>query len=172
MYSSIEELPREKLMELLVDYTKNWIAHDGLWFQSIEAKRGMDEAMEHDINAWRKFAVVEANRIKKFLDLPDNSGIEGLEAAFRLRMHAPVNKAIIKTSGNTLTYKIESCRVQNARKRKGMPYHPCKRVGIVKHEEFAKAIDERFTTECISCYPDITDENCACYWRFVLHEGG
>ena len=58
--------------------------------------------------------------------------------------------------GNTLTYTAVDCRVQTARKRKGMPFHPCKSVGIIEYSGFAREIDDRFTCECISCYPEIT----------------
>lgn len=168
-YSSIEELPREKLLELCNNYAKNWLAHDGLWFQSVEAKLGMDEAMEHNINAWRRFTVIEARRIKQLLNLPDNSGIDGLRRALRFRLYASLNKDEIIIDGNTLTYKVSSCRVQDARQRKGMEFHPCKSVGIVEYSGFAKTIDERFTTEAISCYPDITDATCKCIWKFTLN---
>lgn len=52
-YERIDELPRDQLIELCEMFAKNWLALDGLWFQSIEKKRGMDEAVEHDVNAWR-----------------------------------------------------------------------------------------------------------------------
>ena len=72
--------------------------------------------------------------------------------------------------GNTLTYTAMDCRVQTARSRKGMPFHPCKSVGIIEYREFAKVIDPRFTCQCVSCYPDITDETCCCKWKFTLEE--
>ena len=52
---TIESLSKKELIELLDIYAKNWLAMDGVWFQSIEKKHGMDEAMEHDENAWRIF---------------------------------------------------------------------------------------------------------------------
>ena len=36
----IEDLSKEELLELNKIYAKNWLAHDGLWFQSIEEKHG------------------------------------------------------------------------------------------------------------------------------------
>jgi len=169
-YQNIEQLPREKLIELLSIFAKNWLALDGLWFQSIEAKYGMDEAMEHDINAWKKFGIIEARRIKELLGLEARAGIDGLRRAFGFRLYSPLNQDRIEVNGNTLTYYTESCRVQTARKRKGMPYHPCKQVGIVEHTIFAQTIDDRFTAECVSCYPDTSDPDNACVWRFTLHE--
>jgi len=164
----IEQLNKEDLLKLLDMYSKNWLAMDGVWFQSIENKLGMDEAIEHDENAWRAFTVIEANRIKGFLKLPENAGIEGLKRALPYRIYANINKDEIITKDNILIYRTLDCRVQNARKRKGMEFHPCKSVGIIEYTYFAKTIDSRFQCETISCYPDVMDETCNCAWKFTL----
>ena len=159
---------KDELIELIEIYSKNWLAMDGVWFQSVERKLGMDEAMYHDAEAWKRFTVIEAKRIKEFLKLPDKSGIDGLAKALRLRFYANINEDKIEIDGNTLTYTSVNCRVQRARERKGMPFHPCKSVGIIEYTGFAETIDSRFVCECISCYPDITDNSCCCKWKFVL----
>ena len=168
-YETLSEFSKDELISLIEIYSKNWLAMDGVWFQSIERKLGMDEAMYHDGEAWKRFTVIEAKRIKEFLKLPDNSGIEGLEKALKLRFYANINEDKIEIDGNTLTYTSVNCRVQRARERKGMPFHPCKSVGIIEYTEFAKTIDSRFTCECVSCYPDITDDECCCKWKFTLN---
>ena len=113
----LETLSREELIELIGLYSKNWLAMDGVWFQSIERKLGMDEAMYHDAEAWRRFTVIEAKRIKAFLKLPDHAGIEGLARALKLRFYAHINEDRVEISGNTLTYTAVDCRVQTARQR-------------------------------------------------------
>ena len=144
---------------------------DGVWFQSIEQTDGMDAAMLHDKNAWRRFTETEARRIKKFLDLPDQSGLEGLEKALSLRFPALANSEVkFIRNGNTLLYKMIDCRVQTARKNKGMPLHPCQSAAIIEHTYFAKIIDNRIVCETVSCYPEITDDSCACSWLFILNE--
>ena len=45
---SLEELTKEQLEELVRIYARNLLALDGVWFQSVERGRGMDEAMAHD----------------------------------------------------------------------------------------------------------------------------
>ena len=50
----LEQFTKEQLIELLAVYAKNWLALDGVWFQSIEEKFGMDEAMLHDKQAWER----------------------------------------------------------------------------------------------------------------------
>lgn len=165
----LSSFSKEELIELIGIYSKNWLAMDGVWFQSVEQKLGMDEAMYHDAEAWRRFTVIEAKRIKEFLHLPDNSGVEGLAKALKLRFYANINKDKIEIDGNVLTYTAVDCRVQTARRRKGMELHPCRSVGIIEYTGFAKTIDERFTCECVSCYPEITDDTCCCKWRFTLN---
>lgn len=165
---NLSAFSKDELIELIEVYSKNWLAMDGVWFQSVERKLGMDEAMFHDAEAWKRFTVIEAKRIKEFLKLPDNSGIDGLAKALKLRFYANINEDKIEIDGNSLTYTSVNCRVQRARERKGMPFHPCKSVGIFEYSGFAETIDSRFVCECISCHPDITDNSCCCKWKFVL----
>jgi len=166
----LQEYTNEQLIDLIERNGKNWLAMDGVWFQSVESKFGMDEAMYHDEEIWKRFTVIEAQKIKKFLGLPEQAGLEGLKAALELRLYSNINDDEIIIEGNTLTYRTIDCRVQSARTRKGMPLHPCKPVGLVEYAGFAKTIDSRFTCECVSCYPDITDESCACCWKFTLKD--
>lgn len=168
--SNLSDYTKEELIQIIEIYSKNWLAMDGVWFQSIEEKSGMDEAMYHDAEAWRRFTVIEAKRIKEFLQLEERAGLDGLAKALGLRFYANINEDKIEIEGNTLTYTSVNCRVQCARERKGMPFHPCKSVGIIEYSGFSKVIDERITCECISCYPDITDSSCCCKWKFTLTE--
>ena len=64
-----EDLTKEELLKLMKLQAKNWLALDGLWFQSVERKFGMEEAIFHDGEAWKRYTVIEAKRIKDFLGL-------------------------------------------------------------------------------------------------------
>ena len=165
----IDDLSRDELLKLNSIYAKNWLAHDGLWFQSIEEKYGMDMAIEMDREAWRKFTVIEARRLIEFLGLESNSGIEGLKKALPFRLYGALNEDDIQIENeNVLVYYVRTCRVQHARRKKGMADFPCKSVGLVEYGLFAKTIDERFETEAVSCHPDITDSDYNCIWKFTL----
>ena len=144
-YDTLEKYTKDELINLIEIYSKNWLALDGVWFQSVEKHRGMDEAMRNDEEAWRRFTVIEARRIKEFLGLSEHAGTDGLEKALKLRFYANLNRDAIIKDEKTLIYRMEECRVQTARKRKNMEFHPCKSVGIIEYSEFAKAIDDRFT---------------------------
>jgi hypothetical protein len=167
----LSSLSKEDLIELIRIYSKNWLAHDGVWFQSIERKSGMDEAMFHDEEAWRRFTVIEARRLKEFLKLDEHPGLKGLAQALALRFYGSINEyEIIFEGTDRLIFRNVDCRVQTARKSKGMPYHPCKSVGIIEYSGFAKTIDERITCRCLSCFPDMTDETASCVWEFTLNK--
>lgn len=168
--NTINDLSRDELLELCTLYAKNWLAHDGCWFLAAEEKYGMDIAISLDTESWRRFTVVEANRIAEFLKLGEKPGIQGLQKALRFRLYATLNEdeITIDKEGKTLEYRIKTCRVQSARRKKGLQDFPCKSVGIVEYGLFAKTIDMRFKSECISCPPDITNPDYYCIWRFTL----
>ncbi len=161
-------LTRAELVELVRMFGKNLVAMDGVWFQSVEQKDGMEAAMAHDRAAWDRFSRIEARRIKQFLHLPENSGLEGLRRALPLRYNAVVNTDEIRMEGGSLVYRVVDCRVQTARRRKGMALHPCKSAGLIEYAAFAAEIDSRIRCACMSCYPEICDETCCCAWRFTL----
>ena len=172
----LETLTREELIELIGIYSKNWLAMDGFWFQSVERKLGMDEAMFHDVEIWKRFTVTEARRIKAFLKLEEHPGLGGLAKALQLRFYGNINDDTIeiaedgKTGRQHLIYTMVDCRVQTARSRKGLEFHPCKPVGVEEYSGFARTIDDRIRCRCLSCYPDITDAACCCKWVFRIEE--
>lgn len=164
----IKELSKEQLIELCTFYAKDWLATDGLWFQGVERHYGFEKALEIDKEMWEKLTVIEAKRIKAFLGLPPAPGLVGLEEALQFRLYSPLNEDSLYYDDGSLIYKVITCRVQEARSRKGLEYHTCKPVGIIEYSLFAKTIDPRIRTECISCHPDVTEPSCNCMWKFYI----
>ena len=165
------QLDKETLITMLEDSAKNWLAHDGLWFQAVEKEFGMDSALEMDRHAWKLFTQVEAKRIMARLGIKPNGGIEALDQALRFRLYARINdQEIYRVDDRTLRLEMKECRVQSARDRKGLPAFPCKSVGIVEYAYFAYAIDPRLKTEVIFCPPDLRPEGCYCTWQFTMRD--
>lgn len=160
---------REELIAELNDAAKNWLAIDGLWFLAIEERYGLDTAIACDVAVWEQFSRIEAQRIIKRLNLPDNGGLDALQIALEHRLFSYINEYEIKRpSPHILEYYMVSCRTQDARVRKGLDFFPCKQIGIVDYPIFAKAIDPAITTVCISCPPDLPAGNFHCGWRFSI----
>jgi len=166
--SAINELSKERLLELSKNFAKNWLAHDGLWFQAVEKSYGIEKAIELDTEAWRRFSPIEAKRIKAFLNLPENGGLDVLRTALDYRLYAVLNKQSSEWVDGKLLFYMNDCRVQSARKRKGLPDFPCKSVGIVEYGTFAETIDPRIKTRCITCPPDDHPEEYYCGWEFWI----
>ena len=62
---------------------------------------------------------------------------------------------------------MESCRVQDTRRRKGLADFPCRSVGQVEFETFARTVDPRIRTTCLHCPPDPGAEG-HCGWAFHI----
>ncbi|MFH1699401.1 MAG: DUF6125 family protein [Candidatus Zixiibacteriota bacterium] len=162
-------MPKEKLIGMLEDAAKNWLAHDGLWFLTVESEHGLENAISHDTNAWEKFTVIEARRIMKRQGIEPNSGLEGLKQALKYRLYAHLNiQEIVDEMKKSFIFRMNDCRVQSARKRDGRPDFPCKPVGLVEYALFASTIDSRIKTECVCCPPDDHPENYYCSWKFSI----
>jgi len=162
-------MSREELIAIIVDDAKNWLAHDGLWFQAVEKMSGMEAAMDADREAWRYFTVIEAKRIMERLGMKPGGGIPALVTCLQHRLYARLNlQESVEVTADRAVFRMLDCRVQSARKRKGLDDFPCKSVGIVEYAEFAKAIDPRITTKCLACPPDSHPEEFWCAWEFTL----
>lgn len=167
----LKKLSREELENLLVDFAKRWLAHDGLWFQQVEKAHGLEEAIRLDVGAWEKFTEIEAKRILEFLGREAGGGLETLKEALHYRLYSFVNKQeIVEVDEQTIIFRMNDCRVQSARRRKQMAEFPCKPVGLVEYSGFAKAIDPRIKTRCLYCPPDEHPEGSFCAWEFKLEE--
>jgi hypothetical protein len=161
-------MDREKLIGLIDALSVNWLADDGLWFQAVENSQDMYTGKRCNDTCWTRYSPVEASMIRSFLELPGQSGLDGLEQALRFRLYARINEQTSERSGDKLVFRMVKCRVQEARKRKGLPDYPCKSAGVVEYETFARTIDSRIKTECIACPPDDHPESWACAWRFHI----
>ena len=165
----INDLNAQELNKLLTDAAKNWLAHDGLWFRAVEEKFGIDAAMELDKKAWEKFTVIEAKRIMRRFNIPQEGGIPALIQALKFRLYAFINvQEVLEASENRCVFRMNRCRVQEARQRQGLPDFPCKSVGIVEYSGFASTIDPRIQTRCLVCPPDPHPSDVWCAWEFFI----
>src|SRR6185369_8926944 len=163
------QLSKEELVRIIVDDAKNWLAHDGVWFQAVEKRYGMDVAVDVDTEAWHHFTKIEAKRIMERLGLKPGGGIPALVECLKHRFYARLNlQDVVEQTGSRVVFRMLDCRVQSARKSKGLADHPCKSVGIVEYSEFAETIDPRIVTRCIACPPDEHPEEFWCAWEFTL----
>ncbi|MBI5267898.1 MAG: hypothetical protein HY851_11765 [candidate division Zixibacteria bacterium] len=170
MNDLLTNLDRETLAGMLEDFAKNWLAHDGLWFQAVEQRDGLEAAIQLDEQAWAKFSEIEAKRIMARHAIPSGSGLEGLRRALGFRLYAVLNtQKVANVTPNSFDYFMVECRVQYARRQKSLAPFPCKSVGLIEYDVFARTIDNRITTTCLCCPPDpAAGTEFWCGWRFSI----
>lgn len=165
------DLPKKTLRALKENVTINWLANDGVWFQAVEFSKGMFDAKRCNDSCWTHFSPFEAWSIKRFLNLSQKSGLKGLKKALQFRLYATINKqSITEETSTSFVFQMNECRVQTARKHKGLDDYPCKSGGIVEYPTFAESIDPRIKTECIGCPPDEHPVEWYCAWRFTIEQ--
>jgi hypothetical protein len=120
------EMDRKNLISLIDAMATNWLASDGVWFQAVENNHDMYTSKRCNDTCWTRYSPLEASMIKSFLKLHEQGGLDGLEQALGLRLYARINQQTVQRSGNELVFHMVKCRVQEARKRKGLPDYPCK----------------------------------------------
>ncbi len=162
-------MPLEAQKALLEGVAANWLANDGVWFQAVEFSSGMVDAKRCNDACWGHFSPFEAWSIKRFASIPENAGLEGLKTALTYRIYALINRySVIDEGPDAFLFQMNDCRVQSARKRKGLDDYPCKSGGMVEYTYFAKAMDPRIHVECIGCPPDPHPDEWFCCWRFSI----
>jgi hypothetical protein len=160
---------KEDLLLLIGDIAKLWLAGDGLWFQAVESSMGMRDAKLVNDACWFHFALMEAFKIRRCLRIGPDQGLKGMEQALKLRIYCNVNAHSTSWEADgSLLFTMTECRVQSARRRKGLEDYDCKSGGIVEYSQFAAGIDPRIKAECVWCPPDRIPTDEFCKWRFRL----
>ena len=169
--SPLLAMDKAALADLRDRVAKNWLANDGVWFQAVEKAEGMNEAKRCNDSCWAQFSQVEAASIRWLIGLPENSGLAGLKQALGFRVYGSINtQSIVDETPTSFVFCMNECRVQVARKRKGLADYPCKSAGMVEYSYFARAVDRRIRTECVACPPDSHPDEWYCAWKFILDE--
>jgi hypothetical protein len=168
---ALMRLPSITLVGMLEDQAKNWLAHDGLWFQTVERRFGMATAIDLDQEVWTQFARIEARRIMHRHEIPPRGGIVALAKALSFRLYAHLNRqSVHQLDDRTLRLEMNECRVQATRARKSLASFPCKTVGVAEYGNFAHAIDPRIRTRPIACPPDPRQDGFYCAWLFTVED--
>ena len=171
----LKKLPLEKLFDVFFLHIRNLWRVDGLYFLGIEEKFGTEAATEIDANCWKILAKIEARDLKRTLGIEKVEDAETLLYLLRNTSWAlyQTKKAVeINPSKTAGRFRVVSCRVQEARLRKGLEIFPCKKVRFGYLKSFAEELNPNFEVKCIVCPPDEKPPNYWCEWEFKLKGKG
>ncbi len=169
-FEALGRLSKKDLLDLLEDTQKNWLATDGVWFQTVEQNYDYEMFTAKRINdtCWTRLSYLEAKSIMRRFSIPENGGLAALKTALPFKLYSLIYNFLIVEEDGKVLLKIRDCRVQEARKRQGFADYPCKSAGITEHIRFAEAIDPRIKVRCVGCPPGPHPEEWWCAWEFSL----
>ena len=162
---AFEAMSKPQLIELLKLYAQLLLTVDGLWFMGIERAKGVDDAIKFDKEVWRQFGVLEAHRMKKFLEM---DSIKTVEDVCKIVLLSPMwvsvgPKAEIQNSRCFLS--VTNCHPQKSRIKQGLGEFPCKSLGAAYFEGFAPTLNPDLKYRCVFCPPDEHPEDVWCKWE-------
>ena len=123
MSKFLESLSKEELLKCVDMLSKNLLTLDGYWFLGIEDKYGQKVAIDIDREAWERYAVSEARRVKAFLNITEGT-LDDMEKAIQLVSMAPVSAVEVERRPNSVIYTVRNCRPQAARIKSGRGEFP------------------------------------------------
>ncbi|MCS7144383.1 MAG: DUF6125 family protein [Archaeoglobaceae archaeon] len=162
-----QKLDIEKIMDLLLFQVRNLWRVDGLYFLGIEEKFGTNLATEIDANCWSSLAKIEAKELKKIFGLDQVESVKDLlELLSNTSWALYQTKKEIEISENSGIFRVVSCKIQEARLKKGLQIFPCKKVRFGYLKSFVEELNKNFEVICKFCPPDLKPEDCWCEWEF------
>ncbi len=164
----METLPKETLINIIKMFARNWLTVDGLWFQGVEEKYGMDAAMELDVRMWNREAAIEARRIKKTLNITDK-GLDGIMKAIPFITCTPAMPFHYeeRTPNRAVIY-CPSCVPQENRVKQGIGEFPCRPTGDAVFARLIEEFDPSVKFRCIECPPGPHPKEYWCKWEFTV----
>jgi hypothetical protein len=166
---NLEKLPKKTLIELAKMYSRNWQSLDANWFGLVEEEFGLDAAARLDLKSWEKQSVLEAQRIKKVLQL-EKSGLSSVLTVLSFmswQLTSPLFELEINTPERVVLY-YPRCAVHESRNKKGKPVFPCKTMKLTLLSNIARVVEPRAMVRCVSCPPDPPQKDYWCKWELTL----
>jgi len=180
--AALGRLAPDRLEALLDTLAKLWLASDGIWFQAVEAKTSIHDAKRVNDTCWTRFSPFEAGRIKALLELPDAAAdpapLATLKTILAHRLYSRINcQEVVEETPHSFIFRMTDCRVQAARRRKGLADYDCRSGGLVEYVSLARAVHPAIVVECLACpsgEPQAAEQKPRqawyCAWRFSLAE--
>ena len=167
--AELRQLHPETLASLFEICLNDLRVCDGWWYLGVENRYGTEQATALDQQVWEKLAKIEAEALKKTLNL--NGGMDGLIRAISM---SPTwimagDYELEQLSPNKGVLRVISCYSQEARLRMGRELFPCRAVDEAMLTAFARAIDQGIRVSCTFSPPE---RNCSpwCEWHFHLEQ--
>ncbi len=167
------ELPKEKLVDLIDMWVRNYWTNQNYWIVFTERDFGEENAARLDGEIWERTARAQAYRLKRILELGDD--IQSLATILKFSAAQWVNAGFrwefLCVEEKRLAFRVNECPMGKYRKELNLPLFPCKIGSPPLYIAMAHAVNEGFVVNCLHAHPDPPKENVMCEWEFVLPDG-
>ena len=167
-----EDFSAEALARLVRLYSKLYIGLDGLWYLTLKERRGNDEALACDIQAWEKITRYEMKNITKELDIQGNDVVAFMKA-MQLSPWSQRMEHNIKFQGrNKALFTVTYCPTLDALEKegKGREYQICNIVDTKWMQDTADFFNPDIKVTPIKIPPRKNKEGICCQWEISLEE--
>ncbi|MDD5448864.1 MAG: DUF6125 family protein [Actinomycetota bacterium] len=166
------ELDKEKLVELVNMWVRNYWTNQNYWMMIVERDFGFENAGRIDGEVWENTGKAQAYRLKKLLGLGDDT--QALATVLKYCAAQWVNAGFewefLEVGPKKVVMRVNKCPMGTYRGEKGLPLLPCKLGSPPLYIAIAKAVNENFQVRCLHAHPDPPIEGVMCEWEFVLED--
>src|SRR3990172_130376 len=142
---------------------------DGLWFLAVEKAFGFEVAFKLNQEVWSRCSFIHGRRLLNRLNLDTKPPLERLLALLLADPLVSVHQGKVTARTETrLVLSCMDCPVQTARIRDGRGVFHGKPGCTLLFEAYAKLVDPRIETTCLSCAPNPENPEYWCEWEFKI----
>ena len=160
---------KNQLFDFIDMLQKNWWNLQNNYIAYINKEYGEEAAVKADAFCFPANAVVQMHRLKKLLNLKDDS--QSLKDAMILStIWVNCDYDMVEIDKSTFRIQVTDCYQQVRRVQEGLGELPCKPAGLAICEAAIKVINPLAEVQCILCPPDLHPDNIWCEWEFTIPE--
>jgi len=172
MKTDLMALPKDALVEMVNMWVKNYWTLQSYWMVFVERDYGFEAAAKFDMEVWEKLARTQANRLKKLLNLGDDTRALAAALTYTAPQWAPAgfDWQFKEIGDKVVRMEVNKCPMGTYRDSLGLELLPCKLGSDTLYRALAKTINPKFDVACLHAHPDPRIEGVMCQWKFWLED--
>jgi hypothetical protein len=160
------ELPKETLADMVSMWINNYWANQSYWISFVERDFGQENTERLDGEIFRKTAKIQAQALKKLLNLGDDMRTMAFVLKHITTQWTPAgfDWAIDEISDERVVFHVNACPMGKYRKAHNLEVFHCKQIAPPLYDAMVKSINPRMKAVCTHAHPDETTEGLMCSW--------